>query len=170
MSSKTCDLDPISTSLLFQCMDEIALVLTDIVNECLSTGSVPDSLKRAIVKSLQNKASPDPNILKISDLCQMSFVSKLLEKLSFLSCLFTSHNNLWHAFQSARGSWHTLSRVFNDLLTSNESDHISTMTLLGLSAAFDTIDHDRLLNHLSDVFGIHDIALAFFESCPSGRN
>ena len=69
MSSKTCDLDPISTSLLFQCMDEIALVLTDIVNECLCTGSVPDSLKRAIVQSLQNKASPDPNILKISDLC-----------------------------------------------------------------------------------------------------
>ena len=68
MSPKTCDLDPIPTSLLLECIDKIAPVLTDIVNDCLSTGSVPDSLKLAIVKppkrSRKKKTSLDPNILK----------------------------------------------------------------------------------------------------------
>ena len=36
-------------------------MLTDIVNACLSTGSVADSLKRAIVKPLLKKPCLDPN-------------------------------------------------------------------------------------------------------------
>ena len=49
MPSKTCELDPIPALLLLECIDEIAPVLTDIVNARLSTGSVPDSSKQAIV-------------------------------------------------------------------------------------------------------------------------
>ena len=77
-------------------------------------------------------------------------------------------NNLWHVFQSAYRSRHStetaLLRVFDDLLTSSDSDHISVLTLLDLSAAFDTTDHDLLINRLRDVFGIRDTALAFFGS------
>ena len=57
-----------------------------------------------------------------------------------------------------------LLRVFNDLLPSSDSDHISVSTLLDLNAAFDTIDHDLLLNLLRYVFGIRDSALVFFGS------
>ena len=60
-------------------------------------------------------------------------------------------------------------RAFNDFLTSSDSDHISVLTLLDLSAAFDTTDHDLLINRLRDVFGIRDTALAFFGSYLSGR-
>ena len=41
--------------------------------------------------------------------------------------------------------------------------------LVCLLTAFDTIDHDLLLNHFKDVFGIRDTALAFFGSYLSGR-
>ena len=82
-------------------------------------------------------------------------------------------NNLWHVFQSAYRSRHStetaLLRVSNGLLTSSDSDHISVLTLLDLSAAFDTTDHDLLINRLRDVFGIRDTALAFFWSYLSGR-
>ena len=64
LSPETCDLDPIPASLLFECYDEIARVLLDIVNDCLSTSSMTDSLKRAIVKPLLKKSSLDPNVLK----------------------------------------------------------------------------------------------------------
>ena len=57
MPPKTCKLDPIPASLLLDCIDEI-------VNACLSTGSLPDTLKQAIVKPLLKKPSLDPNILK----------------------------------------------------------------------------------------------------------
>ena len=83
MPSKTCELDPIPALLLLECIDEIAPVLTDIVNACLSTGSVPDSLKQTIVKPLLKKLSIDPNILKKNFIP----VSKLSEKKCFLSQL-----------------------------------------------------------------------------------
>ena len=73
---------------------------------------------------------------------------------------------MWHVFQSACRSRHSIEtallRVFYDLLTSSDSDHISALTLLDLSAAFDTIDHDLPLNRLRDAFGIRDSALTFF--------
>ena len=107
MSPKTCDLDPIPASLLFECYDETARVLLDIVNDCLSTSSMTDSLKRAIVKHLLKKSSLDPNVLKY----------------------FRPVSNLPLA----------MPRVFNDLLTSVESDHILILILVDLSAVFDTI-------------------------------
>ena len=174
MSVKLCRkcLPKKMSSLLFQCMDEIALVLTDIVNDISS--AFPQVLCQTRwngpLSPLQNKASPDPNILK-----NLRPVSNcLLCQNCWKSCPFsaactprTTVCGMLFSRRVDRGT--ALPRVFNDLLTSNDSDHISTLTLLGLSAAFDTTDHDRLLNHLRDVFCIHDTALAFFESYPSGR-
>ena len=104
----------------------------------------------------------------------LPFVSKLLEKMVLSQLLlYLERNNLCHVFQSAYRSRHSteiaLLRVFNDPLTSSDSDHISVLTLLDLSAAFDTTDHDLLINRLRDVFGIRDTALAFFWSYLSGR-
>ena len=82
MPPKTCEVDPIRGSLLLERIDEVAPVLTDIVNACLSTGSVPDSLKQAIVNPLPKKPSLDPNILKktFRPVSNVPFVLKLLGK------------------------------------------------------------------------------------------
>ena len=82
------------------------------------------------------------------------------------------HNDLWHTFQSAYRPKHStetaLLRVLNDLTASN-SGFISILTLLDLSAAFDTIDHSIILPRLDSTFGIRDLALSFFRSYLQDR-
>ena len=63
-----------------------------------------------------------------------------------------------------------LLRVFSDLLTASDSDQISVLTLLGLSAAFDVIDHDILLSRLRHVFGIQETALVFLRILLEGKS
>ena len=55
MACKTCDLDPIPTSLLFDCFEEIVPALTHVVNQSLLSGTFPTVFKHAIVKPLLKK-------------------------------------------------------------------------------------------------------------------
>ncbi len=77
-------------------------------------------------------------------------------------------NDLLVPVQSAYRSGHstetTLVRVFNDLLLSVDRDNCSALVLLDLSVAFDTIDHQMLLDRLFNQFGVSDGALDWFKS------
>ena len=104
----------------------------------------------------------------------LSFVSKLIEKivLSQLS-KHLSANKLFSMYQSAYRPGHStetaLLKVFNDLLMSMDEGKISLLTLLDLSAAFDTIDHEILISRLEHVYGISGYARAWFESYLNDR-
>ncbi len=63
-----------------------------------------------------------------------------------------------------------LIRVTNDLLLSSDRGCIYLLVLLDLSAAFDTIDHNILLNRLENNVGISGSALAWFKSYLYGRH
>ena len=76
-------------------------------------------------------------------------------------------------YQSAYKKHHStetaLLHVVNELLISADKKQISVLTLLDLSAAFDTIDHSILLNRLEKSFGISGLALAWFSSYLTDR-
>ncbi len=63
-----------------------------------------------------------------------------------------------------------LVRVTNDLLLSSDCGCISLLVLLELSAAFDTIGHNILLNRLENSVGISGSTLAWFKSYLSDRH
>lgn len=71
-------------------------------------------------------------------------------------------------FQSAYRQLHStetaLLRVQSDLLNAVDTDGVAILVLLDLSAAFDTIDHEKLLYILKKSFGIEGDALKWFES------
>ena len=56
------------------------------------------------------------------------------------------------------------------ILRSIDSGSITVLTMLDLSAAFDTIDHSTLLNRLSVNFGISGTALTLFSSYLTERS
>ncbi len=62
-----------------------------------------------------------------------------------------------------------LVKITNDLLLASDQGYISLLVLLDLSAAFDTIDHDILIDRLQNYTGIQGQALRWFRSYLSDR-
>ena len=77
-------------------------------------------------------------------------------------------NNLHETFQSAYKKFHSvetaLLRVHNDILQAIDKQRTVILVLLDLSAAFDTVDHDILLDRLPTRYSINGNALLWFRS------
>ncbi len=84
--------------------------------------------------------------------------------------ILAKKNDLCEEFQSSFRPHHStetaLVKITNDLLLASDQGCIS---LLDLSAAFDTIDHDILIDRLQNYTGIQGQALRWFRSYLSDR-
>ena len=174
-SSKHCPLDPIPTWLLKNSIDILAPYLTELANQSFSSGVFPYDLKTAILKPLLKKLGLDPeNFKNLRPISNIAFLSKLLESLACEQ--YVDHLkkcNLAEMFQSAYREGHSvetaLVRVHNDIMRAFDEKKSVILVLLDLSAAFDTVDHDRLLAVLNSRIGITGAALSWFESYLKGR-
>ena len=77
-------------------------------------------------------------------------------------------NSLLNSHQSAYCKHHStetaLLYIHDHLVSAVGSQKVSCLCLLDLSSAFDTIDHDILITHLSSWFGIRGSILSWFKS------
>ena len=144
--------------------------MTSIINKSLSSGIIPQCFKHAIVKPLLKKASLDPNCLKHNwPVSNLQFLSKVLERIVLKQCLqYLQSHSLLEPFQSAYQKCHStetaLLRVVNDLHQASDSGCVSILSLLDLSAAFDTTDHNILITKLRRTFGCSGMVLDLFIS------
>ena len=171
-----CELDSLPKDIFICCIDMLVPHITKIFNESMTSGIFPSDFKKSIVIPLIKKASLDCNILKnYRPVSNLSFVSKIFEKIVFNQIV--SHiedNNLVDKFQSAYKCSHStetaLLKVVNDLLCNIDDGNACILTMLDLSAAFDTIDHKILFDRLTNTFGIKNKALDWLKSYLENRN
>ena len=149
--------------------------ITNIINNSLQTGVVPPYFKHAIVHPSLKKENLDQSVLKnYRPISNLPFLSKVLEKAVILqTCKHLVKFNLFQENQSAYRKNHNtetaLLKILNDLLTESDHGKISILILLDLSAAFDTLDHNILINRLKITFGFSGTVLDWFTSYITNR-
>ena len=174
--NKCCDLDPMPTSMIKEYTMQISPTIMQIINSSLNEALVPDQLKQALVSPTIKKPSLDANMeSNYRPISNLSFISKLLEKtvLDQLNRHMKS-NNLWEKMQSAYKEGHStetaLIKIHNDIALEIDGNKSVILVLLDLSAAFDTVNHEMLLNRLKTRFFIKGKALEWFRSYVTNRH
>jgi len=77
--------------------------------------------------------------------------------------LYQSAHRMNHSTETA------VLHVLSEILTAADRGDFSTLVLLDLSAAFDTVDHEVLLKRLDNSYGVTGCALKWFQSYLCGR-
>src|SRR6218665_1340397 len=167
--------DPLPTSLLKECAVTMAPFISQLVNCSISTGRVPTIFKVATITPLPKKPSLDTaDVKSYRPISNLSVLSKMLERVvskqlvNYLNInqLFPDRQSAYHAFHSTET---VLADILSDILLAIDSGNFSLLSLLDLSAAFDTVDHDILLQRLYLSFGLSSTALEWITSYLTGR-
>ena len=104
----------------------------------------------------------------------MQFISKLVERVAAEQLVdHVNRNNLMEVNQSAYRELHStetaLVKVREDILKAIDKE-IMCLVLLDLSAAFDVIDHQKLLARMELRFGLSGTVLKWIKSYITGRS
>lgn len=175
LPNKQCSLDPIPTWLLKKAAPILAPFLVNVFNKSLSDGMLPQSFKASYITPILKKPNLDgSDTSSYRPISNLSVISKLLEKL--VLARITKHlqdNNLFPTYQSAYRKFHSTEtavlRVFSDVLGAADNGKLTLLVLLDLSAAFDTVDHQILLQRLASSFGFDGASLSWFRSYLTKR-
>lgn len=171
--NKQCPMDVLPLRLIKN-DPQIVQLFTEIVNESMETETFPACLKHAVVIPVIKKHGLDHNTLSnFRPVSNLSFLSKLIERcvLRRLTRHLESIRFL-HPCQSAYRTRHSTEtavlRVVSDWRSMIASGKSVCAVSLDVTAAFDTVDHSRLLMKLYRA-GVWGPALRWFESYLSGR-
>ena len=168
--------DPVPATLLSASIETFAPFWLEIVNLSLQVGSM-DGMVNAVVlpliKELNSLVDTD-NYKNYRPVSNLVFIGKLIERVvqkrlnQHLICNnLVSENN--YAYEKNHSTELLLLKVVDDLYKAFDKSLPSVVVLLDLSAAFDTVDHAKLLQILKSEIGIDGTALKWFESFLIGR-
>ena len=154
-AKKSCYFDSMPTSLVFSCIDVLLPVITKMINLSLVDGVFADVWKCALVKPLLKNAGLDPLLSNYRPVSNLPYTSKLTEKAVYNQPhLHMTDNSVYPEMQSSYRKGHStetaLLRVVNDILMKTNSQEVTLLIMLDLSAAFDTVNHDILLKRLHE--------------------
>ena len=173
---KSCELDSLPTSLLQEFVDVLLPLLTVLCNRSILEGILPPSQKRSIlVPVLKCEGLDSDNPVNFRPIANVSFISKLIEKIVALQLTsYLETHNLLPEIQSGFRKGHStetlLLRLLSDVYGAIDRSQLTLLALFDVSAAFDTVDHDILLERLHISFGLSGTLLLWLRSFLSDRS
>ena len=152
--------------------DLIIIPLTKIINTSFSTGEYPNKLK--IVKVIPiHKGDSKTDVNNYRPISLLSIFDKIIENLMHIRLYqFLESNNILYNNQYGFGknssTTHALLKITEQIRESIENKKYGYVVFIDLKKAFDTVNHDILIQKLEH-YGIRNNRLKWFQSYLNNR-
>lgn len=159
MPSKHCASDPVPTWLIKNCIDKLNGPITRIINLSLQNNCFLSVWKEALITPLIKKPSEGTQYSNYRPVSNLAFISKVVESVVTKELTdYLENNNLlpsnFSAYRKLHSTETALLKVMADALCKADSQYITMLLMLDMSAAFDTVDCDILSDILENRMGI----------------
>jgi len=169
--------DPLPSKLLPSITDVLLPIWLELINLSLEQGSI-ECLKSAVILPLLKGLDSllDPEIFKnYRPVSTLQLIGKIIERI--VADRLDEHMDKNHlhcenqyGYKRCHSTETLLLKIANDLFLACDKLIPTLLMLLDLSAAFDTVDQEKMLSILKNRFGIRGIALEWFRSFLIGRS
>ena len=165
--NKSTGYDDISANVVKTCYDELLFPLKFIFNKSIKTGVFPDKLKIAKVTPIF-KSGESTSLTNYRPISILPCFSKLLERIMYnrLYNYLISNSILYKnqfGFQSSNSTEYAIMELVDQISNSFDSNKFTLGVFIDLSKAFDTVDHNIMLEKLKH-YGASGNNLAWFKS------
>ena len=170
--NKSSDIYGYSVKLIKIALPKIANILSYIFNNSFSQGKFPDKLKCASITPIHKEGSK----LLLSNYRPISILplfSKILEKIMQVRLVsyLNKYNIIYehqYGFQENKSTSLAIMDMYSNLIKAIDGKQYSCGVFLDFSKAFDTVNHDLLIEKIEH-YGIRGIASEWFKSYLSNR-
>ena len=151
-------------------------IIDNLANISFRTREFPSIYKTAQVLPLIKKPSLDQSVpANYRPISNLHTVSKIIERLVLVRLkphlLATGNfNPLQSAYHSGHSTETALQGILDSFYKAIDGKKLTVMISLDISAAFDTINHVKLLSRFRDEFGVTDMAFNWLKSYIEDRH
>ncbi len=176
LQPKTSPLDIVPIAVFKQCKTELSVVIAHLANLSFASGRFPTIWKKGLVTPLLKKTGLDVNDLKnFRPITNLSTISKIIERLAQnrLKRFITESPNfgqLQSAYRQGHSTETALTKMMDDIIRAVDEGCVVALMSLDISAAFDAVDHDVLVERLENEFGITGTCSQWIRSYLTDRS
>ena len=171
---KTSAEDPIPSKVLKSLLETSIEMWKVLINKSFEEGTF-DGVKCSVIEPLLKKQDLDPEIRKnYRPVSKLPFFSKLTERLVLRRLEshmdeHALHEDSQFGYKQHHSTETMMRGMMDEILKGFDENKATIIIFLDLSAAFDTIDFDKVLEILREEIGITGRALEWFRSFLTGR-